>query len=46
MNCIPLSVGRTWLAVKSWSEGTEMKTKFEEVSLAGKHCGVNVYAKK
>lgn len=36
MNCIPLSVGRTWLAVRSWSQGTEKQMSFEELFLVWK----------
>lgn len=41
INCIPLSVGRTWLAVKSSSEGTEKQMKSEEIFAAWKGCGMN-----
>lgn len=41
MNCIPLSVGRTWLSVKSGSEGTEKQMKSEEMFVAWKGCGAN-----
>lgn len=36
MNCISLSVGRTWLVVRSWSEGTEKQMRLEEVFLTWK----------